>query len=518
MTDSIKVHFEQFGQINSVKIDQQTNSDTFFALVEFKLTETAAAVLSLNETHRVDDCDVKVKAAELWQQPDHILNALYDDCLRVILFILTEPDLTNAANVCVRFNELAKTVFSDKFKQLNLNECSHEEAKNSLMTFGSLAESIDYKSKYATVPEGGYDGEILNMIAQYCNLVLKKLTINAFNFNGELPNDVTFDVALSKLEILSLNNCHLQKSLKKLVSACGELKVLYIHGCLQRAADESDQCFPQFNEFNQLEELYLSNAYRLTNQFLCRIIASNSTIKKLSIVGQLDYLLPSNPSKIFDIIAQKLPHLLEFDFRIKPLKPRFTEGFSELMRCLGCLKSLKVLKLDLIPYGLYYGCSVKKLSSILIENDGITLEHLELINARIDTKAVEDIEIMKQLKVLSLFEIIGLTDEHLIQLAKGLGSTLEALHLHGSTTYNLTTNGLKNMLPLAKKLSLLTLKPTTMTIDVDDYKTMLATVQERPENNGLLIELTGKGDCQVKVDEIVLLEHRDVLYIDEKKN
>lgn len=68
---------------------------------------------------------------------------------------------------------------------------------------------------------------------------------------------------------------------------------------------------------------------------------------------------------------------------------------------------------------------------------------MKLSNGKIDTTAVNDIAQMKQLKILELCYISKLTDEHLIELAKGLGSQLEKLQLDGSTAKNLTTMGLK---------------------------------------------------------------------------
>lgn len=86
---------------------------------------------------------------------------------------------------------------------------------------------------------------------------------------------------------------------------------------------------------------------------------------------------------------------------------------------------------------------------------------------------------MKQLKVLELNDIDGLTDERKIKLAKGLGPQLEKLHHEGSMAKNLTTIVLRKMLPFATKLSLLTLKLTTINIDADHHKAILATTQKR---------------------------------------
>lgn len=84
-----------------------------------------------------------------------------------------------------------------------------------------------------------------------------------------------------------------------------------------------------------------------------------------------------------------------------------------------------------------------------------------------------------------------------------------------STAANLTSIGLKKMLAYTTKLSFLALKSTTIVIDMDDYKSILRTLQKRPEEIGLFLILSGIGD-QIEVSENILMKNRDTLRIDEK--
>lgn len=173
---------------------------------------------------------------------------------------------------------------------------------------------------------------------------------------------------------------------------------------------------------------------------------------------------------------------------------------------LGQLSSLKVLKFDLnwnsdIPL------------KAVLTSIASSIEHMKLSNGKIDIETVDVILQMKQLKMLELYDIIGLTDELMIKLAKGLGSQLEQLHLKSSTAKNLTTIGLKKMLTFATKLSLLTLESTKMVVDEDDYKVMLQTLQKRPEKIMLSFELNGG---QVDVPKTILIENRDTFFISLK--
>lgn len=74
-----------------------------------------------------------------------------------------------------------------------------------------------------------------------------------------------------------------------------------------------------------------------------------------------------------------------------------------------------------------------------------------------------------------------LTDVHLIRLNAQL-TQLQALYLEGSTV-QLTTIGVKKILPLASKLSLLHLKYINhITINKDDYKEMLEIVKKQQQH------------------------------------
>lgn len=105
----------------------------------------------------------------------------------------------------------------------------------------------------------------------------------------------------------------------------------------------------------------------------------------------------------------------------------------------------------------------------------------------------------------------------MIELGKGLGHQLEELKLLNSTAKNLTTIGLKKMLPFATKLSLFTLHSEAITIDLDDYRMILDAVKQRPEKQSLSIELSGKIG-QVLVPKAILLENWNTLNIKEVVN
>lgn len=143
--DRIKKYFEDFGEVESVEIQENKSFQSCF--VQFKDAESANSAINRcghrMHGHRIEDCKVNVRAAHLLCQPDlqresmdplwipfdqdspsHILNALNDDCLRKVFKHLNANDLSSAAEVCVRFNQQVKCTFAQKYESMNL---SHDD-------------------------------------------------------------------------------------------------------------------------------------------------------------------------------------------------------------------------------------------------------------------------------------------------------------------------------------------------------------------------------------------------------
>lgn len=111
--------------------------------------------------------------------PNHILNALNDDCLYVIFKKSTLLSLCSIANVCVRFSKIAQQVFASKYKHKTIG-CSDLRWNCSinplhivtlLYKFGTFIESLvihrrffDFE-RYKNV---SYCSNFLKMINKYC--------------------------------------------------------------------------------------------------------------------------------------------------------------------------------------------------------------------------------------------------------------------------------------------------------------------------------------------------------------
>lgn len=505
MTNQIREYFGCFGEVKSMEIIPKKNVQC--GLIEFKMAETAETVLSTKE-HRIGDCDVEVIAAEPCHQPGHILNALYDDCLQMMLSNLNLIDLTNAANVCVRFNHQAKVVFSSKYhNKLDLSKWSLDQTKTAIQTFGPLAHSIDIIGFPAdvTIGESEYNhfiwgpennSEILSMVDAFCTSKLRELKFIEFHFEGDTFYDkVIVDSAFKTLENITFYESRLICNARSLLALCSELKEL-----------KFDRCSLLHNgictiKFNKLEKFQLIKTKSLGDGEFKRFIVLNPSLTKLSFIG-----LPSrfiSTAKTLQSIATNLPHLVELEFQ----HCDYGTDFGKYLKHFGKLTSLKVLKFDLIAV------TAKQLADSLTANDA-PIEQLRLNYGKIDDDALNSISHMKQLKILELCYTENFTDENLIELAKRLGHQLEKLELEKSTAEKLTTIGLKKMLPFAVKLAVLILTSPTIEIDANDYSTMLNQVEKRPEKCNLLLKLFGEGN-QVHVPEESRLKHRDTFHIQQ---
>lgn len=412
MNDTIKEYFGRFGEVNSMEILENDNIQ--LGLIEFKMAETAARVLAIGN-HCIESCNVEVKAAEPWHQPDHILNALNDYCLRAVLSNLSLADITNAANACVRFNQQAKAVFSTKHQRMDLTEFSATDAKNSIKTFGSLAHSIDItrfpngynywgiscayapapspglspvyepvpEPEHEPVPEPEHNSEILSTIDSCCSSILSELKLSYFM---DTSNDIfyrqeTHDSAFKTLKKIAFHDCRVTYIITYLLSLCSELKVLELNTCFWSSENEI------VSKYEKLEELRLVRATDFNDSTLEKFIRLNPTLVKLSFIGRVGRHL--KVSKTLYSIAENLPNLLELEFQDCP----YDSNYAQSLRHLAKLSSLKVLKIGLCL------TTAKQLCDILTTND-IPIECLGLYAGKIDKDAIRSISQMKKLKIL----------------------------------------------------------------------------------------------------------------------
>lgn len=518
IVNKIKDYFERFGEVEKVRVHSK---DTFqYGFVQFKTTDAAKLVLARSR-HWIGNCSVKVKAADRWHQPDkaanpqfpppdfdsdlNILNALNDDCLRVIFKYLSMVDLVNAAEVCVRFNQHAQQAFSSKHKNVLINEKSKIFARSMghdqrLQTLESMFRNFGTSIRSLTISPVCRDPDnilysthyqVLQMIEKHAARHLKELKLMDFQIRAKLVQS-TF----SNIERLELIDCTMSNQKGSVVTA-SNLKVLHIE-----ASEWKQRLINQ--QFNTVKEIHLIRNPNLTDFQLSHFVTSYPSLNKL-VIRENDGL---DRVGAIRLVGQRLQHLVELEIDQDFTNSNMRE-FQKSVESLSQLKCLKSLTLNFLD------SSVEPLMKGLVANN-VPIEQLTLKLGGITNDAIEAITKLKQIKTLELIDMEDLMDMQMVDLVKHL-PLLQHFTLEGISADELNCSTLKDIVARGTKLSSIDLKSIdyVLSIEDDDYKTMLRSVQSRPQKVQLSIEVSGRGSV-IDFDEELLQKNRDWLNINEQ--
>lgn len=413
----------------------------YYGFVQFKQEESAKVVLSQSK-HSIGSIVPKVTAADDYLQPDFelILRMLDDVCLKEIFLRLRIGDLSNAADVCVRFKNAANWAFMKKFKRLDFDLIRFDDflfiqdksvmdklIENVLRNFGSLVYSLSMINNQNT----------LELVSRYCanNLNLKQIKLGNVHITKQFVEK--FRTVFKQLNKLHLRGTTLDKEVKDLFPICTEL-----------------------------ENLLVFQQDRSVIEALNSILHSNLKIRKILIhlpIGVIDSLK---------------------SFRKYLTAPsKLNMGFNH--KYLNNLTMLNELTL-------YFGYQhVSPLLKSLVEKK-IPIKRLCLIDGIVDNDAFKTISQMKNLIYLGLGSIYtpDPSENHLVELAKQLPE-LEELWFD-RCSIRATANSLKAMISYAKKLKMveICMQPGTK-ISFDDYNTMVEIVKSRKVKTNLSIKMKG---------------------------
>lgn len=502
----VKRYLEQFGEVESIYTCANKAGRHTFGFVQFKSSNAAKLVLSSTKHRYSGKYFFNVRVAYDGMQPDfeefkppqqdsprHILHALNDDCFRVIFKAFDVVDLSSAAEVCVRFREHAIIAFKSEYKQsLDADYGSEfmqhpDQFEVCLRNFGKEIHSLNINCDILRIKSIN----ILKMINNHMP-ALKHLKLHNFYVSDKVQ---CVHPLFAKLQTLSLNDCHFAFGAEQLLVPCTQLKQLCIDG-----TDWDNNCIGR--SFPQLEEFQLSACETIDGKEFKTFIECNSALKKLS-VRDNDEL---ESSSVVQWIAG-LKNLVELEIDVDVRK-----HLSKFVKCslhLSELQSLQKLTLN-------NNChNVTPLLTKLAEK-AVPLTYFALKHGDIDSKGIQKMAELQKLNTIVLEDIDDLKDDHMVELAKGLPQ-LRAVHLLGSTAENITTNGLRTMLKNTNTLSHLILKEASSIASIDnyDYRAMLKTVQDRPKQMKVSIELSGDGD-KLQVSHQLMTANQEWLWIDEQ--
>lgn len=402
-----QTYFEQFGVVISMDYNEG-NSDTHIGYVEFKSAEAAEEALQKS----IINHNINVEVAEMWRQPDQIVNKLCDECLILIFSKLRLVDLTNAANVCVRFSHVAEFVFTSKYKKIQFNnECgyTHNDAKSAIETFGPLIREIDIQAHF--VPEL----DILSLLAEHCSSLVQ-INFNEYDFTTVNFVETNFARLLYGLQSLTFDACLLPEHMLHFLSFCRELKCLKIGYC------SIDINIFKAPVVNQLTEIHLVNSVHLLKHFAKHNFRVKNKMKKIVLEQSRGIPRELKIKKLLDKIAA-FENVTELQYNVASGNI-FDDDYADDFGFFGKLPLLNSLE-----FNLSWKSATQVLSMLVREK--LPIQNLILRRGSIDDKGISYITQMKQLTVLKLCDIEGFRNEDRIKLAADMGGQLTNLQFEG---------------------------------------------------------------------------------------
>lgn len=386
------------------------------------------------------------------QQDAPILDILDDDCLLEIFQRLDFDDLKSVANVCIRFNQNAKKIFSSKFRTtaIGIGPFGTED-DNLLSNFGSMMESVEL-----------YSVNMLDRVSEHCSS-LKALTIQALlplspfvNFvhlNEEIMRK--FQSFFVNLEKLTFQNCLCTDHIKTALTNCRKLRYLKIVNNLLEE-DHSEIVMYCDEEIQEREELMpFANLHS---------------------------------SELFQTIGEHAPNLEKLKIHVKYMDD--SSNFQRDMLHLSSLRSLRVLELHC------YKHSVAQLMESMATNQ-IQLEKIMLKDGDIDIDGIQHMCKLKSLVHVVICGFFGFNPKHLITLSAGL-PLLTALHVMYPKYYSehMDIAMLEKIIFHGKRLRKFSVLYCILNdgFGLRDYESILTIIQNRPEKIGFKMVLGVDGD------------------------
>lgn len=349
--------FNWFGKVKSIQSGCDDCSSCF--TVEFRDGQIAAQLLnkrqlkldgstfqvrSINKFHHqsilnnidvVDNIDPLLRPPSAQDSPKHILNLLNDHCLCEIFQNIDHlADFHSIANVCVRFNQIAKLVFPSKIRLrwinfdewvfnngTSFNRIILSQIENFLCNFGSSIVSLQFRPYYFQQTPN-VENLALKMIAKYCKN-LRCLDIKITYEHNEISNEICS--IFSKLKILRIRLPNYG-----FISACTEIEELEIRNQWNITNRLPEISFPKLIKFK-------GPCYSLSTGFL----KQNLRIEDLDIISCY-----SDSPEMFQFISRNMLNLKKLTL-CSPIKlEHFSENFLNNVEC--CFQTLNFENISLI--------------------------------------------------------------------------------------------------------------------------------------------------------------------------
>ncbi|XP_055297574.1 uncharacterized protein LOC129566062 [Sitodiplosis mosellana] len=406
--------------------------------------------------------DDHVEMPPAQDSPKHILNALNDDCIQSIFRQMDcVRDFLSAAETCRGFQENAKLTFRTKYRKIRVGELYNKSDNTNTVTVNRLPSLLNIFGHL--IVNIYFDGEelhndIQNMIADHCGKTLRTFKIcssNVVNFNTRSPFQ-----ALAELEILDTNIRNFE--------CTSQLRRLVIWG---RVSDWEWLIQP----FPQLEIVTLYVVHELRFDQAVEFLKLNPQLKSLYI-----RLCKQITPQIYENIANLTPNLEKLFVHLHSSSPSLNEHMLHIGK-LQNLRSLAITARVIIPVGRLIECLIE--NKVLIEFLGILNDYTQFSTSKLNILE------LKQLKKLCITQM---SDETLLEYVKHLPALEEMICVKQdnirSISPKISLAGIKKALKYGEHLSALSVDTKDMTIDSDDFKSVLSLAKQNRVKVTIVIE------------------------------
>lgn len=386
----------------------------------------------INSTDQQQSVNSQASISDRSKSPleqENILIALNDDCLRSVFRKLHLRSLCSVANVCVRFNELAKEIFKQRFKNKPIDfmdliltyPISLEQMKTFLINFGSLVVKLNVRPYEINLNE--FD-DILRLLNQYCTNI-KDLNMEDVTVNGKILAEVR--PLLSRLEYLGIKYEH-NYSFNDLISSCSQLEHLSINHL------HLDERFPSDIAAPKMISLHASH-FNYSN-YLRPFLKVNTQLKTIHIRHDLYSNLISDAHSF---IYENFPEIESFRMHIADTQ--YIGNSNIFIK----LKHLSTLMLTFHAHQIV----APVMESILESN--IKLKSLSMEDGSVDDHGVNCIAAMKSIETLAMVRISGFNQISLTSLLNRLPN-LEILNIRECVHLDYFPDIIKKLISSAKRL------------------------------------------------------------------
>lgn len=379
MTDfTVYEIFKHFGPITAYENNRQTVRISFIKtanVIELKSNrkhkhEDVTFVLKWREgepfARSIIDVDKSLHPAPDQQSPDNILNALNDDCLRMIFdseqFDLW--DLCSIANVCKRFKSIVQRKINLKFGDEPFDTASLYKYNKMLCRVEEYIQSVGSKCTSISLP---YPHVVSGMCAKYCKNITE-LRCSLFHCKAAALELRPLLFKLHKLDLnFRENDQGTNWDLNKLFTADALVEEMMLEGS---RFIRPEVTLPTVN-LPKLKQLRLSRIVLNDTETTTKFFSHNQQLKKLSL-----YKTNTNCNifkycpNVEELILTRGCHIKcddEAEFTLGNLKKlgvfvTDTDQVESFMTKLGAIaKSLQTLSIRHTPANICQFASIKEL-------------------------------------------------------------------------------------------------------------------------------------------------------------